>query len=351
MKKKVRLALLPGLLFAVSCAPATASGVGAQSTVAVGAASITAEDMYARIGFFASEALQGRDTWSPGLEAAAAYIESEYRRFGLEPAGDDGTYFQRYPFTPRRSAAQQSGAVVAESYPANVAGILRGSDPELRDEYVVLTAHYDHVGIRRPVDGDSVYNGADDNASGSAGVLEIAEAFATLGERPRRSILFLHVSGEEHGLLGSRYYSDNPTVPVENIVANINLDMISRNSPDSIVVIGKDYSTLGDVVNRVGDRHPELNLVPSDDIWPEERFFYRSDHFNFARLEIPSLFFFAGVHEDYHQPSDEIHTIDPDKAARVSQLVFYTTQEIANAPGRPEWDPEGLAEVRALTNR
>ena len=306
--------------------------------------------MYARIGFFASEALEGRDTPSPGLEAAAAYIESEYRRFGLEPAGNDGTYYQRYPFTPRRSA-QTADAVVEESYPPNVAAILRGSDPSLRNEYVVLTAHYDHVGIRRAVDGDSVYNGADDNASGSAAVLEIAEAFATIGERPRRSVLFLHVSGEEHGLLGSRYYSDNPTVPIESIVANINLDMISRNSPDSIVVIGKDYSDLGDVVNQVGDRHPELNLVPSDDIWPEERFFYRSDHFNFARLEIPSLFFFAGVHEVYHPATDEIHTIDADKAARVAQLVFYTTQEIANATARPEWVPEGLAEVRELTTR
>src|SRR5690606_2128007 len=148
-------------------------------------------------------------------------------------------------------------------------------------------------------------------------LLEVAEAFASLPTSPRRSIIFLHVSGEEHGLLGSRHYSDNPTVPVASIVANLNVDMIARNSPDSIVAIGKDYSSLGGLVEAVGERHPEIGLVVSDDLWPEERFFYRSDHFNFARLEIPSLFFFAGVHEDYHQPSDEPDTIDAEKASRV----------------------------------
>src|SRR5690606_29826911 len=104
--------------------------------------------------------------------------------------------------------------------------------------------------------------------------------------------IFLHVSGEEHGLLGSEYYSNNPTVPVASIIANINVDMIGRNSPDSIVVIGKNYSSLGDVVDAVGARHHELGLTVSDDLWPQERFFYRSDHFNFARLEIPAVFFF-----------------------------------------------------------
>src|SRR5690606_17818193 len=141
------------------------------------------------------------------------------------------------------------------------------------------------------------------------------EAFASSGERPRRSIVFLHVSGEEHGLLGSEWYSDHPTLPLENVVANINVDMIGRNSPDTVVVIGKNYSSLGEVANAVQARHPELGLALADDIWPEERFFFRSDHFNFARKEIPSLFFFSGVHEDYHLPSDEVDKLDVDKAA------------------------------------
>lgn len=231
----------------------------------------------------------------------------------------------------------------------NVVAVLRGSDPTLSDEYVVLSAHMDHVGVGRPVNGDSIYNGADDNASGTTALVEIAEALASMPERPRRSIVFLHVSGEEHGLLGSRWYSDHPTLPLEQTVANINIDMIARNSPDSVVVIGKDYSSLGEVVDEVAARHPEIGLVVSDDIWPEENFFFRSDHFNFARKEVPSIFFFSGVHEDYHQPSDEVHTLDTAKAARVARMVLHTLLDIANADDRPTWDPAGLAEVRSLT--
>jgi Zn-dependent M28 family amino/carboxypeptidase len=316
---------------------------------AQGAEAITPADMQSRIYFLSSDALGGRDTWSPGLETAASYLVSEYRQLGLEPAGEDGTFYQRYPFETRRGNLAQGPAVVdEETFPPNVVAILPGSDPELRDEYVVLSAHFDHVGVGQPVNGDSIYNGADDNGTGTAALLEVAEAF-TMAGAPRRSVMFLHVSGEEHGLLGSRYFSEHPTVPVEKIVANINVDMIGRNSPDSIVVIGKDYSSLGGAVNQVGARHPELGLTVSDDIWPEERFFFRSDHFNFARLEIPAIFFFAGVHEDYHRPSDTYDKIDNDKAARVARLIFYTVQDIANAADRPEWDAAGLVEVQRLT--
>jgi Zn-dependent M28 family amino/carboxypeptidase len=238
-----------------------------------------------------------------------------------------------------------------EAMPPNVAAVIRGSDPLLRDEYVILSAHMDHVGVGTPVNGDSIYNGADDNGSGTAGLLEVAQALASLplADRPRRSIIILHVSGEEKGLLGSRWFADNPTVPVEQIVANINVDMIGRNSPDSVVVIGKEYSTLGEVVDRVNASRPELRLVTSDDLWPEERFFFRSDHFNFARREIPSIFFFTGVHEDYHRPSDTVDKLDLDKTERISRLIFHIALEIANDPARPTWDPAGLEEVRALT--
>jgi Zn-dependent M28 family amino/carboxypeptidase len=302
-----------------------------------GAATITADDLFARVEFFASDGLRGRDTPSPGLDAAAAYIVSEHRRTGLEPAGENGTYYQQYPLN--------------EAMAPNVAAVLRGSDPLLREEYVILSAHMDHVGVGRPVDGDSIYNGADDNASGTAALLEVAQAFASLpaAERPRRSIVFLHVSGEEKGLLGSRWYADNPTVPVERIVANINVDMIARNAPDTVVVIGKEYSTLGQVVDRVSLARPELGLVAADDLWPDERFFFRSDHFNFARREIPAIFFFTGVHEDYHRPSDTVEKLDFGKAERVTRLIYYVVREIADDPRRPEWDPEGLEEVRALT--
>jgi Zn-dependent M28 family amino/carboxypeptidase len=346
--RSLRLFPLLALLIAgPACAQPAPTTANPSSGVARASEAIRAEDMFARIYYLSSDALQGRDTPSPGLEAAAAYLVSEHRRLGLDPAGESETYYQRYPFRPRRGSTGPDQAEV--SFPPNVVAVLRGSDPQLRDEYVLLTAHFDHVGVGRPVAGDSIYSGADDNASGTAALLEVAKAFSLLPERPRRSILFLHVSGEEHGLLGSRWYSENPTVPIGQIVANINVDMISRNAPDTIVVIGKSYSTLGDVVDRVGARNPGLGLTVSDDLWPEERFFYRSDHYNFARLEIPAIFFFSGVHADYHRPSDTVDRIDPDKAARVARLIFHTALEIANDPERPRWDPAGLAEVRAMT--
>ena len=229
---------------------------------------------------------------------------------------------------------------------------IRYADPEIAESAgtIVVTAHYDHVGIGRPDEtGDSIYNGADDDASGTAAVLEVAEALATLPRAPARSILVVFVSGEEKGLLGSRWFSDHPTVPHEAMIANVNIDMIGRNAPDSIVVIGQEYSDLGDIVHDVARRNPDLGLTVSEDLWPDERFFFRSDHFHFARNEIPALFFFAGTHEDYHRPGDEVQDIDGDKAARVARLAFLLTYEVAQDPDAPEWTPAGLAEVRRLT--
>lgn len=234
----------------------------------------------------------------------------------------------------------------------NVLGLLRGSDPELADTYVVLSAHIDHVGVGPPDEhGDSIYNGADDNASGTAAIMAIAEAFAALPERPARSVLFLGVSGEEKGLLGSRWFVEHPTVPRDRIVANINMDMIGRNAPDSIVVIGKEYSSLGEVVRRVADGHPEIGLAVAPDPWPEQRFFFRSDHYSFAAREIPAIFFFAGVHEDYHRPGDTADRIDNDKAARVARLAFLVAHEVARDERPPEWDPAGLEQVRSASRR
>jgi hypothetical protein len=237
-----------------------------------------------------------------------------------------------------------------DAHPANVVSVIPGSDPQLRDEYVVLSAHYDHVGVGSPVDGDSIYNGADDNASGTAVLLETARAIMDSGEQPRRSVAFVWVSGEEKGLLGSRWFVENAPWPVEQMVANINTDMVASDAHrDTLVVIGKDYSTLGPLVDEINTSMPELGLVTSDDLWPEQRFFYRSDQFNFMRMEIPSLFFFTGVHECYHRPCDTPSFIDPDKAARIARLLTHSVLAIANADERPQWDPDGLAEVRELT--
>ncbi|MDH5805269.1 MAG: M20/M25/M40 family metallo-hydrolase, partial [Gemmatimonadota bacterium] len=235
--------------------------------------------------------------------------------------------------------------ILEETTAPNVVAVLEGRDPKLRDEYVVFSGHMDHVGVGNPVNGDSIYNGADDDASGTIAVVEIAEAFSQMAQPPRRSMIFLLVSGEEKGLWGSEYYADNPTVPIEDIVANLNTDMVGRNWPDTIVAIGKEHSDLGETMNRVNEAHPELGMTAIDDIWPGERFYFRSDHYNFARNGVPILFFFNGVHEDYHRPSDHVDKIDGEKAARLSQLVFYLGVEIGEAAERPEWNPESYAQI------
>lgn len=228
----------------------------------------------------------------------------------------------------------------------NVVATLEGSDPTLRDEYIVISGHMDHVGIGlRDQNGDSIYNGADDNASGTTAVIEIAEAMASLPTPPRRSMMFLLVSGEEKGLWGSEYFAANPSVPVDQIVADLNMDMVGRNWPDTIVAIGKEHSDLGETLERVNASHPELGMTAIDDLWPAESFYTRSDHYNFARKGVPILFFFNGTHEDYHGLDDEPDRIDGEKAARVARLVFYLGIDLADADTRPEWNPDSYARI------
>ncbi len=238
-----------------------------------------------------------------------------------------------------------SNQEIEELSAPNVVGILEGSDPKLKDEYVVFSAHMDHVGVGRPADGDSIYNGADDDASGTIAIVEAAEAFSKLKPHPKRSLIFLTVSGEEKGLWGSEYFAGHPTVPVSQIVADLNADMVGRNWPDTIVVIGKEHSNLGATLNRVNGEHPELGMTAIDDIWPQERFYFRSDHYNFARKGVPILFFFNGTHEDYHRPSDEVGKIDAEKESRIVKLLFYLGLDIANAAKKPEWNPESYKQI------
>jgi hypothetical protein len=226
----------------------------------------------------------------------------------------------------------------------NTVGILPGTDPKLKTEYVVFSAHMDHIGIT-PGQPDSINNGADDDASGTTAVMELAEAFSRPDARPKRSLIFLTVSGEEKGLWGSRYFSEHPGVPIKDIVADINIDMIGRNWTDTIVAIGKEHSDLGATLNRVNAQHPELGMTAIDDRWPAERFYFRSDHYNFARKGVPILFFFNGVHEDYHRPSDSADKIEAEKEARIVRLIFYLGEEIAGAPERPKWNPESYKEI------
>jgi hypothetical protein len=240
-----------------------------------------------------------------------------------------------------------TATTVSEARVPNVAGILRGSDPSLREEYVVFSAHMDHVGVGAPdASGDSIYNGADDDGSGTTAIIELARAFTSQATRPARSIIFLTVSGEEKGLLGSDYFTTHPTVPMAKIIADINIDMIGRNAPDSVTAVGLEYTTLGRVAINTAKDHPELGVHVAADHQPEEHLFERSDHFNFARRNVPAIFFTTGLHGDYHKPSDEVSRIDTDKLARVARLVFYIGYAVADAPGRPSFTGAGLDVIR-----
>ncbi len=245
------------------------------------------------------------------------------------------------PLPSWQAHARQKVLPFREIRAPNVVGILAGTDPSLRDEFVVISAHMDHVGIRcrGTGPGDPVCNGADDNGSGTAGVVALARAFASPGARPRRSLVFLAVSGEERGLWGSRYFAANPPIDLTRAVANLNMDMIGRNWRDTVVAIGKGHSELGPIVDQVAARHPELGLAVVDDLWPAENLYARSDHINFARQGIPILFFTSGLHEDYHAASDTPDKIDAEKQARILRLIFHLTTEIADRPARPQWNP------------
>lgn len=231
----------------------------------------------------------------------------------------------------------------------NVLGFLRGK--EKPNEVLVVTSHYDHIGV---IDGE-INNGADDDGSGTVTVLEIAEAFSQAtrrGYRPKRSILFMTVTGEEKGLLGSSYYTDfDPIFPLENTVANLNIDMVGRvddrykKNPNYIYLIGSDklsqeLHNLSENVNKKTEKL-KLDYTYNDENDPN-RFYYRSDHYNFAKNNIPIIFYFNGTHPDYHKPTDTVEKINFDKMSKIAKLVFYTAWEIANREKRIKVDPEKM---------
>ncbi|MDZ7692211.1 MAG: M28 family peptidase [Balneolaceae bacterium] len=246
----------------------------------------------------------------------------------------------------------------------NVVAMMEGSDPQLKDEVVVLTSHYDHVGIGQPDStGDTIYNGADDDGSGTVALLNIAKAINEAkadGYAPKRSILFLHVSAEEIGLLGSRYYSDHPVIPMDKTVANINIDMIGRIDPEHekegisryAYIIGSELisSELDSLLKTANAQSGQIELDKTyNDLNDPNQFYRRSDHWNFGRLRVPFIFFFSGVHEDYHRPSDEIHKIRFDKMADIIQTIYATTVVVANEETPPEVDNEAFIDITKTT--
>ena len=242
----------------------------------------------------------------------------------------------------------------------NVAAFLEGQDPELKDEVVVLTSHYDHLGVGQPDStGDRIYNGADDDGSGTVALLNVAHALKEAklnGQGPRRSVLFLHVSGEEKGLLGSRFYSDHPLYPIDRTVANINIDMIGRldeahkeqGVADYSYIIGSDIisSDMDSLLKAANRKSGNIEFdMKYNDLKDPNQFYRRSDHWNFGRLGVPFVFFFTGVHEDYHRPSDEIEKIQFEKMAKIVRTIYATTVEVANAESPPEVDNQAFIKI------
>ncbi|GCC52164.1 arginyl aminopeptidase [Chryseotalea sanaruensis] len=227
---------------------------------------------------------------------------------------------------------------------SNVLGYLEGTDK--KDEIVVITSHYDHIGMLPSGDGDRINNGADDDGSGTVAVMQLAKAFTEAkkdGKGPRRSILFMTVTGEEKGLLGSDYYTKNPIYPLANTVVNLNIDMIGRSDPqhkDSapyVYMIGSDrlsteLHNLSESTNKTYTKLAFDYTYNAED--HPDRIYYRSDHWNFAKNNIPIIFYFDGIHEDYHKPSDEVDKIEFDLLKQRAELVFYTAWEIANRDNR-----------------
>lgn len=303
---------------------------------------ITAEDLKKHLTIIASDEMEGRETGSPGQKKAGVYLINQYKENNITFPNGAVDYYQKIPAS-FLNAIRNDKLKDSE----NILAFIKGS--EKPNEIIVISAHYDHVGIKN----GEIYNGADDDGSGTVALLEIAQAFSIAnkeGNGPKRSILFLHATGEEHGLLGSRYYSENPLFPLTNTITDINIDMIGRhdefhnNSSNYVYLIGSDYlsTDLYNICETVNKNFVGIELdYKFNDRTDPNRFYYRSDHYNFAKNGIPSVFLFNGVHSDYHKPTDTVDKIEFDALAKRTQLAFAIAWELANRENRPVVDKSG----------
>jgi Peptidase family M28 len=267
----------------------------------------------------------------------------------------EGALGEAFDLTAGKQASFNVNAKIDRAVTQNVVGVIEGVDPVLKKEYIAVGAHYDHVGMMKNGEGDRIYNGADDDGSGTVATLGIAQALAKSPERPKRSVIFVWHAGEEKGLWGSEFFTNNPTVPIEQIITQLNIDMIGRSKkegddnpankdltgPNELYVIGsKMMSTdLGNLSEEVNNSFLKLTFnYKYDDPNDTERFFYRSDHYNYARKGVPIIFYFSGVHEDYHGLADTPDKIDYEKMQKVARTVFAMMWRLANAPERPKVD-------------
>ena len=295
------------------------------------AETITAKELKESLYVYASDYFQGRETGSIGQKRAIDFLQDFYSSHGINPA--KGTDF----YTQSMTLDIKGVDVNTE----NVAAIIEGS--KFPEEYIIISAHLDHIGIEN----GEINNGADDDGSGTVALLEIAEAFKMAemqGNGPKRTLVFLHVTGEEKGLLGSQYYTQNPLYPLKETMVNLNVDMIGRTDPkridkdpNYIYLIGADRLSqdLHDISEKANLEHTQLKI---DYTFNEEddpnRFYYRSDHYNFAKNNIPVIFYFSGTHEDYHKPGDTVDKIMYELLAKRTKLIFYTAWELANRPSK-----------------
>ncbi len=327
--------------FAFLLAASLASSLWAKAAYG-GVETINRDDLKAHLEFISHDLLEGRFTPSRGLDIAALYITTQLKLWGVKAGGTQG-YLQPFPVRTREGQTMTS----------NIIGIIEGSDAKLKDEYVVVSAHYDHVGTRSDGD-DQIYNGADDNGSGTVALLEMAQAL-TFGPKPKRSIMLVWFAGEERGLWGSEHMAANPPVPLDRIAALLNIDMIGRSwtpdmgeqfkgnvtPQDGIFVIGsKLMSTrLGQISEQVNKDYLQLKFdYKYDDPKDTERLFYRSDHYSFAKRGVPAIFYFDGIHPDYHQVTDELKTIDFYKMEIVTKTIFATAWTVAMEKEKPKVD-------------
>jgi hypothetical protein len=278
----------------------------------------------AAVRYLADDALEGRLAGSAGERCAGDYLAAEFARIGLDPAGEDGTYFQAVPLASAVNPHAPGGTG------RNVIGILHGADPALRGEAVVVGAHYDHLGRGEvfslaPDERGSIHNGADDNASGVGALLAIAEALAG-GPRPARSVVFVAFTGEEFGLLGSSHYTTSPVVPLAATRAMLNLDMVGRLGEAPLLVYGTGTAVeMDDLVRAAGEAEGMELLHHPDGYGP-------SDHTSFYARDVPVLHFFTNVHGDYHRPSDDWEKVDLDGVRRVGALGARIVRYIAGRP-------------------
>jgi hypothetical protein len=326
---------------------------------------ISANSLRGHLSFIASDALEGRGTPSRGLDLAAEYIAAQFRRAGLEPAGDDG-YFQTADWNTiqpvrRNPNAPAPAPPAADAVPVkvrNVVGLLRGSDPELKDTFVFVTAHYDHLGIRDNLEGDKIFNGANDDGSGTVSVIELAAAFAAMKERPKRSIVFMTFFGEERGLVGSRYYGAHPIFPIEKTVADINLEQVGRTDDSegaqvaAAAVTGFDFSEVGAILQQAGEQTGiKIFKHPTN----SDRYFGASDNQALADQGVPAhTVSVAYQYPDYHKVSDHWDKIDYENMAKVDRTVALAISMIANNPQEPKWNeanPKAAKYVKAWKER